>query len=107
MKERLATLVASISPLIGFACFTEGFASHATSISYFLQTASTDRKGFASISAQLFVCPKRAKLPSYLAFYLLLMPCLFALKGQNWLLSCLLSLATAFLSMLASLNKQA
>jgi hypothetical protein len=26
-----------------------------------------------SISAQLLVCPKRAKLPSYLAFYLLLM----------------------------------
>jgi hypothetical protein len=26
-----------------------------------------------SISAQLLVCPKRAKLPSYLAFYLLLL----------------------------------
>jgi hypothetical protein len=32
--------------------------------------------GCASISAQLLVCPKRAKLPSYLAFYLCAVACL-------------------------------
>jgi hypothetical protein len=74
-----------------------------------------------SISAQLFVCPKSAKLPSYLAFYLLL---IISFKHQRCLtegeeasncaeidacffMSPFLSLANAFLSVLAYLDKQA
>jgi hypothetical protein len=71
LKGKTGFYLAFLSCLLSLALLCL-FALLASSPSVVTEGEEATPSILPSISAQLLVCPKRAKLPSYLAFYLLL-----------------------------------